>query len=95
MVKWIQHDIQLLHNKSKKSILIWRFPNPERWGAFAGGFENVEYEEREDDLEFVIVPLSYTIIILTSTFLISSYILRKTSRCYGELGALGSRVHVR
>ena len=44
--------------------------------------ENVEYEERED--EFDIVSLSYTIII-TSTYLISSYLLRKTSRyCYKE-----------
>jgi hypothetical protein len=57
--------------------LIWHFPNPERWGAFAGGFEevdeNVEYEERED--EFDIVSLSYTIIIIASPYLISSYFL--------------------
>uniref|UniRef100_A0A8H7XZC7 WD40 repeat-like protein n=1 Tax=Psilocybe cubensis TaxID=181762 RepID=A0A8H7XZC7_PSICU len=37
------------------SILIWHCPNPERWGAFAGGFEevdeNVEYEEREDEFD--------------------------------------------
>lgn len=37
------------------SILIWHCPNPERWGAFAGGFEevdeNVEYDEREDEFD--------------------------------------------
>ncbi|KAF4616164.1 hypothetical protein D9613_011428 [Agrocybe pediades] len=37
------------------NILIWHHPNPERWGAFAGGFEevdeNVEYEEREDEFD--------------------------------------------
>ncbi|CCM03988.1 uncharacterized protein FIBRA_06144 [Fibroporia radiculosa] len=37
------------------NILIWHCPTPERWGAFAGGFEevdeNVEYEEREDEFD--------------------------------------------
>jgi len=37
------------------NILIWHCPNPERWGAFAGGFEevdeNVEYEEKEDEFD--------------------------------------------
>ncbi|PPQ70476.1 hypothetical protein CVT24_013283 [Panaeolus cyanescens] len=37
------------------NILIWHCPSPERWGAFAGGFEevdeNVEYEEREDEFD--------------------------------------------
>ncbi|KAL5488231.1 SWD1 [Sanghuangporus weigelae] len=36
-------------------ILLWHCPTPERWGAFAGGFEecdeNVEYEEREDEFD--------------------------------------------
>lgn len=36
---------------------IWHCPNPERWGAFAGGFEevdeNVEYEERESEFDIV------------------------------------------
>jgi COMPASS component SWD1 len=44
--------------------LIWHSPTPERWGAFAGGFEeadeNVEYEERED--EFDIVRMEFSII---------------------------------
>lgn len=37
--------------------MIWHSPNPERWGAFAGGFEevdeNVEYEEKEDEFDIV------------------------------------------
>ncbi|KAJ3477680.1 hypothetical protein NLI96_g10297 [Meripilus lineatus] len=37
------------------NVLIWHCPTPERWGAFAGGFEevdeNVEYEEREDEFD--------------------------------------------
>ncbi|KAJ7593132.1 WD40 repeat-like protein [Mycena floridula] len=40
---------------SMGSILIWHSPNAERWGAFAGGFEevdeNVEYEEKEDEFD--------------------------------------------
>lgn len=39
------------------NILLWHNPTPERWGAFAGGFEevdeNVEYEEREDEFDIV------------------------------------------
>ncbi|KZT12652.1 WD40 repeat-like protein [Laetiporus sulphureus 93-53] len=37
------------------NVLIWHCPTPERWGAFAGGFEevdeNVEYEEQEDEFD--------------------------------------------
>lgn len=37
--------------------MLWHCPVPERWGAFAGGFEevdeNVEYEEREDEFDIV------------------------------------------
>ncbi|KAJ2927391.1 hypothetical protein H1R20_g9706, partial [Candolleomyces eurysporus] len=39
------------------NVHIWHCPNPERWGAFAGGFEevdeNVEYEERESEFDIV------------------------------------------
>jgi len=39
------------------NILVWHCPHPERWGAFAGGFEevdeNVEYEEKEDEFDIV------------------------------------------
>jgi len=56
----------LASTTNQGSILIWHCPNPERWGAFAGGFEevdeNVEYEEKED--EFDIVGYHYS---LTST----------------------------
>lgn len=42
---------------NRGNILIWHCPTPERWGAFAGGFEevdeNVEYEEREDEFDIV------------------------------------------
>ena len=38
-------------------ILLWHSPAPERWGAFAGGFEevdeNIEYDEREDEFDIV------------------------------------------
>ncbi|KAH9921520.1 COMPASS complex protein [Epithele typhae] len=37
------------------NIFIWHTPTTERWGAFAGGFtevdENVDYEEREDEFD--------------------------------------------
>ena len=42
---------------NRGNILIWHCPTTERWGAFAGGFEevdeNVEYEEREDEFDIV------------------------------------------
>ena len=42
---------------SQGNIFIWHCPTTERWGAFAGGFEevdeNVEYEEREDEFDIV------------------------------------------
>ena len=47
---------------NRGNILIWHCPTPERWGAFAGGFEevdeNVEYEEREDEFDIVSVNIS-------------------------------------
>jgi len=37
--------------------LVWHTPTPERWGAFAGGFEevdeNIDYEEKEDEFDLV------------------------------------------
>ena len=45
----------LASTTNQGSILIWHCPSPERWGAFAGGFEevdeNVEYAEREDEFD--------------------------------------------
>ena len=88
MIKWHPTKSSIASTTNQGSILIWHFPNPERWGAFAGGFEevdeNVEYEEREDEFDIVSF-FSYTIIIiLTSTNPISYYLLRKTSRCFSK-----------
>lgn len=37
--------------------MVWHTPTPERWGAFAGGFEevdeNIDYEEKEDEFDLV------------------------------------------
>jgi COMPASS component SWD1 len=45
---------------SQGTVLVWHYPSPERWGAFAGGFEevdeNVAYEEREDEFDIVSCP---------------------------------------
>jgi len=42
---------------SQGTVLVWHYPTPERWGAFAGGFEevdeNVVYEECEDEFDIV------------------------------------------
>ncbi|KAF8164829.1 COMPASS complex protein [Crassisporium funariophilum] len=52
---WHPIKSQIASTTNQGSILIWHCPNPERWGAFAGGFEevdeNVEYEEREDEFD--------------------------------------------
>ena len=57
MIKWHPTKSSIASTTNQGSILIWHFPNPERWGAFAGGFEevdeNVEYEEREDEFDIV------------------------------------------
>jgi len=51
----------LASTTNQGSILIWHCPNPERWGAFAGGFEevdeNVEYEEKEDEFDIVSIVI--------------------------------------
>ncbi|CAA7270747.1 unnamed protein product [Cyclocybe aegerita] len=52
---WHPTKSSLASTTNHGSILIWHNPTPERWGAFAGGFEevdeNVEYEEREDEFD--------------------------------------------
>ncbi|KAF8876289.1 COMPASS complex protein [Gymnopilus junonius] len=52
---WHPAKSSLASTTNQGSILIWHHPNPERWGAFAGGFEevdeNVQYEEREDEFD--------------------------------------------
>ncbi|KIK65788.1 hypothetical protein GYMLUDRAFT_39315 [Collybiopsis luxurians FD-317 M1] len=52
---WHPNKASIASTTNQGNILIWHSPNPERWGAFAGGFEevdeNVEYEEREDEFD--------------------------------------------
>ena len=71
--QWHPSKSSILSVTKQGNILIWHCPHPERWGAFAGGFEevdeNVEYEEKED--EFDIVGLSYFFISFLA--LIKSY----------------------
>lgn len=80
MTKWHPTKSSIASTTNQGSILIWHFPNPERWGAFAGGFEevdeNVEYEEREDEFDIVRDTLNITLIHLI--LILSS---RKTNRC--------------
>lgn len=57
MAQWHPTKPSIISTTNHGSILIWHCPTPERWGAFAGGFEevdeNVEYEEREDEFDIV------------------------------------------
>lgn len=52
---WHPFKSSIASTTNQGNILIWHCPHPERWGAFAGGFEeldeNVEYEEREDEFD--------------------------------------------
>ncbi|KAI0352730.1 WD40 repeat-like protein [Trametes cingulata] len=54
-VHWHPHQPSIASVTNMGNILIWHCPTEERWGAFAGGFEevdeNVEYEEREDEFD--------------------------------------------
>ncbi|TCD61486.1 chromatin binding protein [Steccherinum ochraceum] len=54
-VHWHPNKPTIASTTNQGNILIWHCPTPERWGAFAGGFEevdeNVEYEEREDEFD--------------------------------------------
>ncbi|KAI0662892.1 WD40 repeat-like protein [Cubamyces menziesii] len=54
-VHWHPHKPSIASVTNLGNILIWHCPTEERWGAFAGGFEevdeNVEYEEREDEFD--------------------------------------------
>lgn len=55
--QWHPHASRLASTTNQGSILIWHCPSPERWGAFAGGFEeadeNVMYEEGESEFDIV------------------------------------------
>ncbi|KAF9076659.1 WD40 repeat-like protein [Rhodocollybia butyracea] len=52
---WHPSKSSIASTTNQGNVLIWHSPNAERWGAFAGGFEevdeNVEYEEREDEFD--------------------------------------------
>ncbi|TFK74390.1 COMPASS complex protein [Pluteus cervinus] len=54
-VHWHPSKSLIASTTNQGNILLWHCPKPERWGAFAGGFEevdeNVEYEEREDEFD--------------------------------------------
>ncbi|CAL1702037.1 unnamed protein product [Somion occarium] len=54
-IHWHPTKPMIASTTNRGNILIWHCPTPERWGAFAGGFEevdeNVEYEEREDEFD--------------------------------------------
>ncbi|EJF63084.1 COMPASS complex protein [Dichomitus squalens] len=54
-VHWHPHKPSIASVTNLGNIFIWHCPTDERWGAFAGGFEevdeNVEYEEREDEFD--------------------------------------------
>jgi hypothetical protein len=57
LLQWHPNKPSIVSTTNHGNILIWNCPSPERWGAFAGGFEevdeNVEYEEREDEFDIV------------------------------------------
>ncbi|KAF8629362.1 hypothetical protein AX15_003493 [Amanita polypyramis BW_CC] len=52
---WHPKKSSIASTTNQGNILIWHCPHPERWGAFAGGFEevdeNIVYEEREDEFD--------------------------------------------
>lgn len=52
---WHPSKSSIASTTNHGNIFIWHCPNPERWGAFAGGFEevdeNFEYEEKEDEFD--------------------------------------------
>ncbi|KIK79997.1 hypothetical protein PAXRUDRAFT_833798 [Paxillus rubicundulus Ve08.2h10] len=54
-VHWHPTTSRLASTTNQGTILVWHCPSPERWGAFAGGFEeadeNVWYEEGESEFD--------------------------------------------
>ncbi|KAF8632023.1 hypothetical protein AX17_004966 [Amanita inopinata Kibby_2008] len=52
---WHPKKSSIASTTNQGNILIWHCPHPERWGAFAGGFEevdeNIVYEEKEDEFD--------------------------------------------
>ena len=58
--QWHPSAPRLASTTNQGTILIWHSPSPERWGAFAGGFEeadeNVWYEEGESEFDLASLP---------------------------------------
>ena len=56
-MQWHPSTSAIISTTNTGNILLWHSPLSERWGAFAGGFEevdeNIEYEEREDEFDVV------------------------------------------
>ncbi|KAK2462310.1 hypothetical protein APHAL10511_005616 [Amanita phalloides] len=54
-LQWHPKKSSIASTTNQGNILIWHCPHPERWGAFAGGFEeadeNIVYEEKEDEFD--------------------------------------------
>ncbi|KIL67355.1 hypothetical protein M378DRAFT_9570 [Amanita muscaria Koide BX008] len=52
---WHPKKSSIASTTNQGNVLIWHCPHPERWGAFAGGFEevdeNIVYDEREDEFD--------------------------------------------
>lgn len=65
-VQWHPAKSLIASTTTHGNILIWHCPQAERWGAFAGGFEeadeNIEYEEKEDEFDIVRGSSYYTFI---------------------------------
>jgi COMPASS component SWD1 len=55
LFQWHPSGPRLASTTNQGTILIWHSPSPERWGAFAGGFEeadeNAWYEEGESEFD--------------------------------------------
>lgn len=71
-LQWHPQASRLASTTNQGSVLIWHCPSPERWGAFAGGFEeadeNVMYEEGEAEFDIVSCTLhSYPSLLSTMT----------------------------
>ncbi|KAI6040706.1 hypothetical protein EDC04DRAFT_3089593 [Pisolithus marmoratus] len=52
--KWHPHGPRLASTTKDGNILIWHCPSPERWGAFAGGFEEADRKCLEDEAELAL-----------------------------------------
>ncbi|KAJ7179564.1 COMPASS complex protein [Mycena filopes] len=47
---WHPSKSSIASTTNQGNILIWHCPHPERWGAFAGGFEELDENEDEADM---------------------------------------------